>query len=123
MFTFAKAQVASFVASMVDYLITILCVELFGFWYFFGTGIGTVSGGLVNFSVSRRWVFKSTERERNVQLKLYFVVWLGYLLLCTSGVFLLTPYAGLNYLVSKVFVTLVLAIGYNYPFQRKLIFR
>jgi putative flippase GtrA len=123
MFTFAKAQVASFVASLVDYMITILCVELFGFWYFFGTGIGTLSGGLVNFSVSRRWVFKSSEKEKNVQLMLYFVVWLGYLLLCTSGVFLLTHYAGLNYLVSKVFVTLVLAIGYNYPFQRKLIFR
>jgi putative flippase GtrA len=98
-------------------------VELFGFWYFFGTGIGTLSGGLVNFSVSRRWVFKSSEKEKNVQLMLYFVVWLGYLLLCTSGVFLLTHYTGLNYLVSKVFVTLVLAIGYNYPFQRKLIFR
>jgi putative flippase GtrA len=123
MFTFAKAQVASFVASLVDYMITILCVELFGFWYFFGTGIGTLSGGLVNFSVSRRWVFKSSEKEKNVQLMLYFVVWLGYLLLCTSGVFLLTHYTGLNYLVSKVFVTLVLAIGYNYPFQRKVIFR
>ena len=123
MFTFAKAQVASFVASLVDYMITILCVELFGFWYFFGTGIGTLSGGLVNFSVSRRWVFKSSEKEKNVQLMLYFVVWLGYLHLCTSGVFLLTHYTGLNYLVSKVFVTLVLAIGYNYPFQRKVIFR
>ena len=36
MYTFAKAQIASFVASIVDYFITILCVELFGFWYVVG---------------------------------------------------------------------------------------
>jgi putative flippase GtrA len=123
MIKFAKAQLASFLASLVDYGITIFCVEMVGFWYLIGSSTGTIIGGMTNFSLGRNWVFKGGERERKIQLFRYFMVWSGYLLLATSGVYLLTHFGSINYLVSKISVTLFLAVGYNYPLQKRYVFR
>ncbi|HEU4903312.1 MAG TPA: GtrA family protein, partial [Flavisolibacter sp.] len=99
------------------------CVEMFGFWYLVGSSTGTIIGGMTNFSLGRHWVFKGGERERKIQLFRYFMVWSGYLLLATSGVYLLTHFGSFNYLVSKISVTLFLAVGYNYPLQKRYVFR
>jgi putative flippase GtrA len=123
MVRFAKAQAASFMASLVDYFITIVSVEILGFWYFAGSGIGTVAGGFVNFSLCRQWVFQSREKARHQQLLQYSIVWAGYLILTSTGVFLLTHYGGINYIISKIVVTLVMAFFYNYPFQKRYVFR
>lgn len=120
---FAKAQMASFFASMVDYGITVFSVELLGFWYVAASSTGTILGGVTNFSLGRHWVFKGGEREQHIQLFRYFLVWMGYLTLATSGVYLLTHFGNYNYFVSKVFVTLFLAIAYNYPLQKRFVFR
>ena len=123
MITFAKAQAASFIASFVDYLFTILCVELFGFWYLAGSTTGTIAGGFTNFSLGRSWVFKMREAEKRMQLFRYLLVWLGYLVLVTYGVYMLTHFAQFNYIISKIIITLFLAIAYNYPLQKKFVFR
>lgn len=123
MFTFAKAQIASFLASAVDYFVTLLCVEFLGVWYVVGSGLGTISGGITNFTLGRRWVFRGGEAERRIQAFRYLVVWVGYLLLVTAGVYLLTHLGGFNYIVSKITVTLFLAIAYNYPLQKRYVFR
>lgn len=120
--TFARAQVASFVASMVDYWVTIILVEIVGFWYVWSSAIGTLAGGITNFSMGRVWVFKSFDRHAEVQLFRYLIVWIGYLLLTTSGVYLLTHYTPLGYIVSKVFISLFMAISYNYPLQKRFVF-
>lgn len=122
MITFAKAQATSFTASVVDYLITILCVEVLGMFYFFGSATGTIAGGAVNFSLARRWVFRSTGEDRRLQILYFVIVWLGYLFLITNGVYLLTHFLEWNYLVSKVIVSLVLAFCYNYPIQKSFVF-
>lgn len=123
MITFIKAQAASFFASMVDYFITIFTKEVFGFWYVVATALGTLLGGITNFSLGRRWVFKKREKPRQQQMVKYLIVWIGYLFLATSGVYLMTHYTGINYIYSKVSVTLFLAIAYNYPLQKKFVFR
>ena len=123
MLTFAKAQFASLLASLVDYFITIVCVELFGFWYVAASSTGTVLGGMTNFSLGRHWVFRSGDKQRIIQLMRYFIVWTGYLLLATSGVYLLSHFGGINYILSKIMVTLFLAVAYNYPLQKGYVFR
>ncbi|WP_121356132.1 GtrA family protein [Flavisolibacter nicotianae] len=123
MIKFAKAQFASFLASLVDYGITVFAVEFVGFWYLAGSSTGTILGGITNFSLGRNWVFKGGERERHIQLFRYFMVWSGYLFLATTGVYLLTHFANFNYLVSKASVTLFLAVAYNYPLQKRYVFR
>ena len=123
MIRFIKAQAASFVSSLVDYGSTISLVEFMGFWYVAGSSTGTIVGGITNFSLGRHWVFRGGERERNIQLLRYLLVWTGYLLLMTSGVFLLTHYGHFNYLVSKTSLSFFLAVAYNYPLQKRFVFR
>lgn len=123
MLTFAKAQAASFLASMADYAVTVVCVELLHFEYVTGSATGTVIGGLVNFSLGRQWVFRRSEAARQRQAFRYLLVWGGYWLLATAGVYLLTHGGRFNYIISKIAVTLFLAIAYNYPLQKRFVFR
>jgi putative flippase GtrA len=121
--TFAKAQIASLIASIIDYWCTVMLVELVGFWYVWASAIGTVIGGITNFSLGRHWVFRRREKARHKQMIKYLIVWTGYLILTTSGIFLLTHYTHLNYVISKATVSLLMAVSYNYPLQKKFVFR
>lgn len=123
MITFAKAQIASLISSIIDYWCTVMAVELIGIWYVWASAIGTVIGGLTNFSLGRNWVFKRKKKQAHAQMLKYGIVWLGYLVLTTSGVYLLTHYTHLNYIFSKVFVSLFMAVSYNYPLQKKFVFK
>lgn len=45
---FIKAQLSSYVASLIDFLVTILLVKLSGLFYLYATFLGSVVGGVVN---------------------------------------------------------------------------
>ncbi|HEK22097.1 MULTISPECIES: GtrA family protein [unclassified Mucilaginibacter] len=123
MATFVKAQASSFVASAVDFLVTILCKEVLGIWYVAASFTGTVSGGITNFILGRAWVFKKKkEKAIPVQAVKYLLVWCGNLLLNTTGVFLVTHYLKLDYKISKVLVSLFVGVFYNYFLQKKFVF-
>ena len=122
MSTFFKVQTASLTASIIDFSLTIICVQILGIWYIMGTILGTVSGAVVNFLLGRNWVFNSKVSSIKSQVLKYAIVWTGYLLLVTVGIFLLTHFAGVNYLLSKIITTGIIGIPYNYFLQKKFIF-
>jgi putative flippase GtrA len=122
MSTFIKAQASSIVASFFDLLITVVCKEFFYFWYVIASLIGTIIGGTTNFALGRAWVFNRKDKKVPVQAVKYFIIWNGNLLLSTLGVFVVTHYAGLSYFYSKLIVSVVVGIGYNYLFQKKFVF-
>ena len=57
---FIKAQLSSYVASLVDFLVTILLVKLSGLFYLYATFLGSVAGGMVNCVINYGWVFLRT---------------------------------------------------------------
>jgi putative flippase GtrA len=120
MFTFTKAQAVSLTASCTDFLVTIIVVEFLHGWYVSGTIAGTISGGITYFLLGRVWVFAATEKKILPQMTRYLLVWAGYLLLNASCVFLITRFGGANYIVSKVCVSILLGISYNYGLQKNL---
>jgi putative flippase GtrA len=122
MATFVKAQVASLSASIIDFLTTLVCTQVFHFWYVIGSVAGTTAGGLLNFTLGRNWVFDSKERGVGGQVLKYILVWTGNLLLTTGGVFLVTHYLHVNYILSKIIVSGTLGTGYNYLMQKKFVF-
>ena len=123
MATFIKAQAASLSATAVDFSVTVILKELFHCWYLLASILGTLCGGIVNFSMSRRWVFRARDKKIHVQVIKYGVVWAGNLVLVSSGVFALTNYGGISYLVSKITVSAMVGIFYNYVFQKKFVFK
>ncbi len=122
MYTFLKAQVSSLTASMVDFLTTMLCVRVLGIWYLTGSITGTIAGGIVNFLMGRKWVFDATSKSVWIQIIKYLLVWLGNLILVTTGIYLLTQFLGFNYMVSKISVSIVVGTTYNYLMQKRFIF-
>jgi len=123
MFTFIKAQAVSLTASCIDFLVTIFVVVFLHGWYVSGTIAGTVSGGITYFLLGRAWAFSATEKKMLPQLTRYLLTWAGYLLLNAVAVYLMTRYGGMNYLASKVCVSIVLADSYNYALQKKFVFK
>lgn len=123
MLLFVKAQAASLVASGVDFLVTFLAVELLGWWYVTGTVTGTLAGGILHFALGRTWIFQATDKTITTQAMKYVMVWNGSLALNAAGVFALTHYAGVNYLFSKLFISILVGFFYNYIIQKKYVFK
>ena len=54
---FGKAQCSAWVASAVDFGITLILTSIVDVWYGYSTFIGAVCGGLTNCGINYRWVF------------------------------------------------------------------
>lgn len=120
--TFCKAETSAAVASAVDFMVTLILVELLGMWYGYATFIGALSGGVVNCSVNYRWVF-TAQRMGKAQIAMrYILVWVGSIVLNTLFTYLVTEYVGISYIVAKVLVAIMVAVLWNYQMQRSYVF-
>jgi len=123
MITFTKAQLIALLATGVDFGITWLLVALAGAPPVAGGATGTLCGGVTHFMISRNWVFNAQERKWTGQLNRYVLVWIGNLVLNVSGLWLLTHYTGMNYLIAKIITAVLVAVLYNYQLQKKFVFK
>lgn len=122
MITFLKTQAASIIGSIADFLITIVLVERFHCWYLAGNLAGNICGATTQFFLCRDWVFARTDGRLNVQMIKFLGVWIGNLILSAAGVYLLTHFAGLNYILSKLITSALLGLTYNYLLLKKFVF-
>jgi putative flippase GtrA len=122
MMTFLKANAASLVASLSDFMMTMLLVQVCKVNVVMAAATGTVTGGIVNFLIGRHWVFRAGDDKAVRQLWKYALVWTGNLLLNTGGVYVFSCQAGLHYATSKVVTSLMVAFLYNYPLQKNFVF-
>jgi putative flippase GtrA len=126
---FLKAQVSSFIATASDFLVTIFLREIAGLWYLPASVLGTITGGVVNYFINRTWSFGSRPDTKDIQDTIgsqafrYFHIWAGSIILNASGMWLLTSPGGINYIVSKLIVSFAVGIGFNYPLQKRYVFR
>ncbi|MBO9202557.1 MULTISPECIES: GtrA family protein [Niastella] len=122
MITFLKANIASLIASLSDFIMTVLLVQWGKTAVVTAAASGTITGGIINFLIGRHWVFRAGDEKAARQLWKYALVWTGNLLLNTGGVYVLTSQAGLHYTLSKVMTSLLVAFLYNYPLQKNFVF-
>lgn len=123
MITFLKAQVASIVGTVIDFLSAILLVEVFHCWYLFGSSCGNLIGGITQFSLARNWVFEGSRRAMFLQIAKYGIVWMGNTFLSAVLVYLLTSQFALHYVVSKLIVSAGMGLSYNYILQKNFVFK
>lgn len=124
MFTFFKAQAASLIATVVDWLVTIVCKELMGVGELASVGLGNITGGITNFLLGRGWVFEAEDKKINNQAFRYLLVWGGNWCLNVGGFYIVKHfYAGIDYRILKMIVALVVGFSYNYFLQKRYVFR
>jgi len=143
-FMFLRAQFSSQLASITDFAVTIILAntlitaDVFGpQYYVYATFTGSVCGGIVNCIVNYRWTFKAKDsKKRHVALK-YLMVWCGSIFFNTTGTYLVTEFLG-NFIwirellgqffddifiISKIFVSLIVGFVWNYNMQRLFVYR
>ncbi len=121
--TFLKANVASLVASACDFGFAIVLREFFGVDDVIASISGTVLGGVINFLIGRYWAFNAANKDMAGQGIRYFITWTGNLILNGLGVYILINHAGVDYRIAKLITSLTVAIAYNYPLQKKYVFK
>lgn len=122
MLLFIKAQASSFIATLVDFLTTVLLVELLNRHYVIASAMGAIAGAITNFGINRQWTFGSKKESMQKQGLRYALVWTGSLLLNAFGLYLLTHYLQINYVASKLIVALIVGMAFNYVLQKKYVF-
>ncbi|MDP4265971.1 MAG: GtrA family protein [Bacteroidota bacterium] len=123
LFIFLKAQSASVCSSILDFSITIFLTEIIGIWYGFSSVTGTFSGGIVSFLLNRTWVFRTVDENKFVQIQRFVLVWISSLILNFSGLLLLTKYLNINYLISKIIISIIVGILFRYNLHRIFVFK
>ncbi len=122
--TFIKAQAALIAGSLADFLVTILLVQVFNCWYITGNVAGNVTGAIAQFILSRKWVFTTVKQKTTVSIQVikFVLMWIGNIALSALGVYLLTQYMHIHYLLSKVIISALLGVSYTYLLSKKFVF-
>jgi putative flippase GtrA len=124
MWMLLRLQLTSIIATLADFIITVFLTEFVGLYYVVSNVSGAISGGIVNFSLNRKWVFKlSGNYNLTMQIIKYSMIWVSSIVLNTIGVYLVTEYLNLNYVISKLIVSLVVALSFNQVLQKQFVFK
>lgn len=123
MVTFGKAQVSAWIASIVDFSITVGLSQLFNLWYGYCTFTGAVMGGIINCLINYKWVFHPDDVKKKSIVTRYMIVWAGSIGLNTFGTLTITELTGINFVVIKAIVAIAVAILWNYQLQKLFVFR
>jgi putative flippase GtrA len=124
MLTLLRLQFTSIIATLADFLITVVFTEFIGLHYMVSNISGSVSGGIVNFLLNRKYVFKiSGSNKLTNQVVRYILVWTGSILLNAIGVFLVTEYMNVKYIFSKIIVSIIVGISFNQYLQKQFVFK
>ena len=122
MLSFLKVQAASIAGSIVDYLLTIILVSWFHCWYVVASLSGNVLGLATLFLLCRNWIFRTEKGSMRRQIVRFILVFAGNLILASGGIYLLTHFLKIHYIISKTIMSVLLGISYNYIMQKKFVF-
>ena len=120
--TFLRSGLTSLFTTALDFLTLVAAVELFGVNYVFATWLGTVVGSLSNFAINRSWAFRGSALKLRWQLARFVAVQIGASTLHTLGVWLLVRFGRISYQPAKLVVAAAVAVGWNYPLNRAVVF-
>lgn len=120
---FIRYNAVTLLATATDFLVMVFLAEVFEVWYLASAAIGTISGGIVDFTLKRRWAFREHAQKVIHHSLKYSLVWLASFGLNTGGVFLLVEFLHMPYAVAKVFAAVAVGLGFNYNMQKYYVFR
>lgn len=120
--TFSKAQCSAWVATAIDFGVTLLLSELCGLWYGYATFAGAFAGGCSNCFINYRWVFHAFGQKKKYVAIRYLIVWWVSIVLNTVGTCQLTETLRIDFVIAKAIVAALVAVLWNYQMQRVFVF-
>jgi putative flippase GtrA len=118
----ARHQLASIGATLLDFAWMTALVELASARPSLATLVGSASGALFHFTLSRRWVFPGHQGPWQGQALRYALISGGSALWNGLGVEL-GERVGVPYLASRALVAVIVSVAWNFPMHRSFVFR
>jgi putative flippase GtrA len=122
LFVFSQHQIASIVATGVDYVVMIACVSLIGLSPVWGTVLGALCGAITSFTLGRQWVFGARDGDLSGQALRYAVVSAASLVGNSLGEAFIVRH-GVHYVAGRVAISIVVGMAWNFPMHRYFVFR
>lgn len=120
---FTRSQIASAIATGVDFSITSGLVLVVSVWPVVATGVGAFLGAVTHFALGRAWSFRAFGGPVARQIVRYAGVALGSLLLNSGGLWMLSALGGWRWFPAKVVASLCVGLFFNFPLHRWFVFR
>ena len=118
-----KHQVASLIATVVDFGTLIGLVELRLLGPVRATIAGASFGAAANFTLGRYWIFSAQHRHARSQAARYALVSVVSLGLNALGEHLLAGRLRVQYVAARAIVAVIVSLAWNFPMQRGFVFR
>lgn len=118
-----RHQVASVVATAIDFATMTVAVELANQPPAVAAFVGAVVGGLANFQMGRHFTFAASHHKVAPQALRYAVVSGASATLNALGELLATTVLGVQYLLARLVVAVIVSVAWNYPMQHRFVFR
>lgn len=122
LFVFSQHQISAAAATAVDFAVMIVCKSVLGMTPAQGTVIGSIFGAVVSFTLGRRWVFQSVAGDiRGQALRYALVSTLSAIFNAVGEKWIVQ--GGLNYILGRVLMSVVVGMAWNFPMHRYFVFR
>ncbi|APR84893.1 CDP-diacylglycerol--glycerol-3-phosphate 3-phosphatidyltransferase [Minicystis rosea] len=118
-----RHQLGSVVATVVDFGVMVLAVELLRISAVLGTLLGAAAGGIANFQLGRHWIFEAEQGNIAGQALRYALVSGASAGLNALGEYVVHVRLGVGYLPARAIVAVVVSLCWNFPMQRHFVFR
>jgi putative flippase GtrA len=118
-----RSQAVAITATSVDFLVTISLKEFAGLLLAVSNGTGAFCGALTSFLLLRHWAFKRHDQRWHGQAVRYALASGLSILLNTGGVVLLAKVFGIQYVVAKTLVAILMGLTVNYLMFKYFVFR
>jgi putative flippase GtrA len=122
MVSLGRSQIASLIASAVDFGALILLVQVGRMWYVAATALGAGLGAFINFLLGRHWSFAAVEQVVRDQALRYAAVAAISLVLNSLTVYLFTAYWNIHYAISRIIAAVLIGLLFNFPLHRRFVF-
>ena len=121
--TLLKYNTVAIIATAVDYSWFLILTELVHVWYLLASFTGLIIGGVTAFVLQRNWTFKKKDGKLSKQAIRYFLVWITSIILNMTGLYLAVEFIGIQSIIAKVSVSIIVGIGFNFLMNKHFVFK
>ncbi len=117
-----RHHTVALVATAVDYLVMVACVEIGDLNAVAATPLAALAGAIVSFTMNRWYTYRTRDQPATGQAWRYGVVSLASLGLNTAGEYFFHVILRIEYFLARVITSVIVSNAWNYPMQRYFVF-